>query len=427
MRVRLDYGADGLEVDLPDDRVTVIEPRFRSAVPDPHAALVAALREPIGAPPLRQVASRGGRVAISVCDITRAQPRREMLEALFAEMPSVRPGDVTILVATGTHRCNTPAEIGAMLGADIARRCRVVNHDSRDRSALVHIGETTTGVQVFLNRLWLDAELRITTGFVEPHFFAGFSGGPKMVAPGLAGLDTTLTLHDARRIAHPRATWGVTEGNPIHDDIREIARMAGVHFAVDVTLNRAQQITAVFAGELFAEHRAACAAATRDAMREVDTAFDVVLTTNAGYPLDQNLYQAVKGMSAAAKVVKRGGTIVCAAECRDGLPAHGSYGEVLASRASPQDLLAMITAPGYSKPDQWQVQIQAQLQTKARVLVKTSGLSAAEVRAAHFEPIDDVGAAVRAALAAAGPQATLCVLPQGPQTIPYLVREEAIT
>ena len=337
-------------------------------------------------------------------------------------MPDVRADAVTILIATGTHRSNTPAELEAMLGADIVRRCRVVNHDSRDTSALAHVGDTTTGVSVYLNRLWLDADLRITTGFVEPHFFAGFSGGPKMVAPGLAGLATTLTLHDARRIGDPMATWGITEGNPIHDDIREIARMTGVHFAVDVTLNRAQQITSVFAGELFAEHRAACAAATRDAMREVRMPFDVVLTTNAGYPLDQNLYQAVKGMSAAAQVVKPGGTIICAAECRDGLPAHGSYGEVLASRASPRELLAMITAPGYSRPDQWQVQIQAQVQTRARVLVKTSGLSDSEIRAAHFDPIDDVGAAVSRALAAAGPQATLCVLPQGPQTIPYLAR-----
>jgi nickel-dependent lactate racemase len=419
MRVHLDYGVHGLAVDLPDGRVTVIEPLSRSSVRDPHAALSEALRAPIDAPPLAELTRSGSRVAISVCDITRAQPRREMLQALFAEMPNVRADDITILIATGTHRRNTPAEIEAMVGSDIVRRYRVINHDSRDPSALVHVGDTTTGVPVYLNRLWLNADVRITTGFVEPHFFAGFSGGPKMAAPGLAGLQTVLQLHDARRIAHPRATWGVTEGNPIHDDIREISRMTGVQFAVDVTLNRAQQITAVFAGELFAEHRAACAAAKRDAMREVDSPFDVVLTTNAGYPLDQNLYQAVKGMSAAAKVVKPGGTIVCAAECRDGLPAHGSYGEVLASRSSPQELLAMITSPGYTMPDQWQVQIQAQVQTKARVLVK-SGLSADDIRAAHLEPIDDVRTAVNCALAAAGPQATLCVLPQGPQTIPYL-------
>ena len=264
------------------------------------------------------------------------------------------------------------------------------------------------------------ADLRITTGFVEPHFFAGFSGGPKMVAPGLAGLETVLVLHDAVRIAHPNATWGVTEGNPIHDDVREIARMIGVHFAVDVTLNRAQKITAVFAGDLFAEHRAACEAAKRDAMQPVDSPFDVVLTTNSGFPLDQNLYQAVKGMSAAAKVVKRGGTIVCAAECSDGLPSHGSYGDVLASQPSPEKLLEMICAPGYSRPDQWQVQIQAQIQTKARVLVKTSGLGPHALRRAHLAPIEDVSGSVKAALEEAGPGATLCALPQGPQTIPYI-------
>src|SRR2546430_15033462 len=175
-----------------------------------------------------------------------------------------------------------------------------------------------------------------------------------MVAPGLAGLETVLALHDARRIAHPNATWGITEGNPIHDDVREIARMTGVNFAVDVTLNRDQAITAVVAGGLFAEHRLACERARRDAMRAADAAFDVVLTTNSGYPLDQNLYQAVKGMSAAAKVVRSGGTIICAAECRDGIPNHGAYGEILASGSSPRELLAMIETPGYSRPDQWQ-------------------------------------------------------------------------
>jgi nickel-dependent lactate racemase len=420
MRLRIDYGVDGLEVELPAERVTVIEPVFRPALPDAHAALVRALQAPVGSPPLRTLVRRGQTVAISICDITRAQPRRAMLEALFDEMPDVRPEDVTILVATGTHRCNTAAELERMVGADILRRYAVVNHDSRDRSSLAFTGTTTTGAPVWLNRAWLNADVRITTGFVEPHFFAGFSGGPKMVAPGLAGISTVLVLHDARRIAHPNATWGVTDGNPIHDDVREIARSTGVHFAIDVTLNRDQQITAVFAGDLFAEHALACAAAKRDAMRAVESPFDVVLTTNSGFPLDQNLYQAVKGMSAAAKVVKPGGTIVCAAECRDGLPSHGSYGEVLASRATPAALLEMITAPGYSVPDQWQVQIQAQIQLKARVRIKTGGLTCEAVRAAHFEPVNDVAAAVADALRAAGDHSTLCVLPHGPQTIPYL-------
>ncbi len=420
MRVRLDYGSDGLEVDLPDAGTTVIEPIHRPAAPDAQATLRAAIRAPLESPSLRSVVRPGQKVAISVCDVTRAQPRRETIEALFAELPDLSPDDVTILIATGTHRANTPAEIERMLGRDLASRCRVVNHDSRDASTLEFVGTTSTGVKVLIDREWLTADVRITTGFVEPHFFAGFSGGPKMVAPGLAGLDTVMTLHDAARIGHPNATWGITEGNPIHDDVRAIAAMLPPTFSVDVALNRDQKITAAFAGNLFAEHKAACAHVKTTAMRAVPEPFDVVLTTNSGYPLDQNLYQAVKGMSAAAQIVKRGGTIICAAECRDGLPSHGSYGAVLASQPTPDALLEMIMSPGYSVPDQWQVQIQAQILLKARVEVKASGLPPDALRAAHFTPIDDVAVAVREALRRAGPGATLCVLPQGPQTIPYV-------
>jgi nickel-dependent lactate racemase len=423
VRIRLDYGSDGLEVDLPDERVTVIEPVARRAVPDPRATLLQAIRSPLERAPIRDIASAGQKVAISVCDITRAQPRIEMLQALFEEMPQVKPEDVTILIATGTHRGNSDQELERMLGRDILSRYKVINHDSRNPSTLARVGTTSTGVQVYLNRQFLEADVRITTGFVEPHFFAGFSGGPKMVAPGLAGLETVMTLHDARHIGHPNATWGITEGNPVHDDVREIARMVKVHFAIDVTLNRDQKITAAFAGDIFAEHRAACAYAKDTAMRQVPSPFDVVLTTNSGYPLDQNLYQAVKGMSAAAKIIKPGGTIVAAAECRDGLPNHGSYGAVLASASSPRALLEMICSPGYAVPDQWQVQVQAQIQTKAKVLIKTEGLGPKEIRAAHFTPIDDVSRAVEDALQQAGTRSTLCVLPQGPQTIPYLATE----
>jgi nickel-dependent lactate racemase len=423
VRIRLDYGSDGLDVDLPDERVTVIEPVARPAVPDPRATLLKAIRSPYERAPLREIVRAGQKVAISVCDITRAQPRIEQLQAIFEELPQVKPEDVTILIATGTHRGNTDQEIERMVGREILGRYRVINHDSRDVSTLERVGTTSTGVQVFLNREFFQADVRITTGFVEPHFFAGFSGGPKMVAPGLAGLETVMTLHDAKHIGHPKATWGITEGNPIHDDVREIARMVGVHFAIDVTLNRDQKITAAFAGDIFAEHRAACVHAKDTAMQKVASPFDVVVTTNSGYPLDQNLYQAVKGMSAAAKIVKRGGTIVAAAECRDGLPNHGSYGAVLASAPSPAALLEMICSPGYAEPDQWQVQIQAQIQTKATVMIKTAGLGPSEIRAAHFTPIDDVSRAVRDALGKAGTAATLCVLPQGPQTIPYLAAE----
>ena len=211
-----------------------------------------------------------------------------------------------------------------MLGRPIVERYRVVNHDARDDRSLAFAGRTACDVPVWLNRHWLDADVRITTGFVEPHFFAGFSGGPKMVAPGLAGLATTLVLHDARHIGHPNATWGITEGNPVHDDVREIARMTGVHFALDVALNRDQAITARLRRRALRRARGRVRR-TSSARRcaPVEAPFDVVVTTNSGYPLDQNLYQSVKGMSAAACIVKPGGTIICAAECRDGIPDHG--------------------------------------------------------------------------------------------------------
>jgi lactate racemase len=420
MKLLLDYGSNGLEVEFPDVRTTVIEPLYVAPAPDAAMSLRHAIQRPVGNPPLRELIRMGQKVGISVCDITRAQPRQMMVEALLAEMPGIRMRDVTIFIATGTHRRNTDAEIETMLGKEIARNCNIVCHNARDTASLVHALDTKNGVRVWMNREWMESDFKITTGFVEPHFFAGFSGGPKMVAPGLAGLDTVLELHNVARIGHPNATWGLTAGNPVHDDVREIARTIGVDFALDVTLNRDRQITSAFAGDLLLEHAAACVVAKQNAMRKVDAPFDVVVTTNSGYPLDQNLYQAVKGMSAAAKIVKTGGTIICAAECRDGIPDHGAYREILESGASPQALLDMIMTPGYSRPDQWQVQIQAIIQLKARVLVKADGLSDDQIRAAHFEPIHDVAIAVGEALRRAGPASTLCVLPQGPQTIPYL-------
>lgn len=419
MKLRLDYGIDGLDVEVPGSS-TVIEPSHRPAFPDPHAALADAIRNPLGSARLRDLVKSGQSVGISICDFTRPQPRKQMLQVIFEELREIDPSAFTIFVATGTHRANTAAELEEMVGAEILERCRVVNHVARDESTLRRVGTTSSGVEVLMNSAWLDCDIRITTGFVEPHFFAGFSGGPKMAAPGLASLETVMTLHDAAHIGHPNATWGVTNGNPVHDDVREIAKMSGVDFAIDVTLNRDKEITSVFAGDLFTEHAAACELATSTAMQPVAEPFDVVLTTNSGFPLDQNLYQAVKGISAAAKVVKPGGTIICAAECRDGIPDHGSYSEILSSADSPAALLKIINSPGYRVPDQWQVQVQAMIQSKAKVQVKAGMLDDDQVRSTHFEPVSDVSVAVQQAVAKAGSGVSLCVLPQGPQTIPYV-------
>ena len=207
LRVRLAYGEHGLDVDLPSDRTTVVEPTYAEGAEDQRGLLRKALREPVDGPPLRDIVKPGQTVAISMCDGTRPQPRHLMIPVVLDELEGIVDlDDVVVLVATGTHRGNTDAEIRAMLGDEVAGSVRVVNHDARDDSSLVYLGQHGRDVPVFLNREWVAADVRITTGFVEPHFFAGFSGGPKLVAPGLAGLETVLTLHDAKRIGDPRAT-----------------------------------------------------------------------------------------------------------------------------------------------------------------------------------------------------------------------------
>lgn len=418
----LAYGTEGLDIDVPTDRTTIVKPQHGLAAEDAAATLRTALQHPVAGPRLRDIVSPGQRVVVSICDVTRPQPRQLMIEALLEELHGiVGPGDLTLLVATGTHRVCTAEELREMLGAELLDTCEVVNHDARDDAELVDVGMHGNQIKTRLHRRWVEADVRITTGFVEPHFFAGFSGGPKMVAPGLASLDTVMALHNAARIGHPKATWGVCEGNPVHDDVRAIATATGVDLAFDVVLNRDQRIIAAFAGEVLSMHREARKMSCSFAMQGVDSPFDVVVTTNSGYPLDRNLYQSVKGMTAAMKVVKPGGLIICAAACADGLPEDGAYAELLGSASSPAQLLKEIEGRSWTAPDQWQVQMQAHVQEHARVRMRTDGLSDAQLRAAHLEPCHDVENAVLDELEPVGPNARVCVLPEGPQTIPYVL------
>ena len=421
-KIDLAYGREGLSVELgvPAD---VIEPRFVPGLADEASAMRMALREPAFGSPLGDVVPRGASVGISVCDVTRPFPGRRVLPLLIDELRNSGAGPITIFIATGTHRACTPAELTEMLGSDVQRLCQVVQHDAFDASRHRQIGTVLdTRTPVLIESAFLDQDVRLTTGFIEPHFFAGFSGGPKMVAPGLAAIETVLDLHSAARIGSEQATWGITEGNPVHDAVRAIAAQVGVTFNLDVTLNRDHEITNVFSGEILASHAAGCAFARATAMAPVKAAYDVVLTTNSGYPLDQNLYQTVKGMSAAAQIVKAGGSIVVASECSDGLPAHGGYKDLLREGVDPDAFMARLFEPNFSVHDQWQVQVQAQIQRKAQVFLKADGLSDAQIRAAWLEPIGDVADCVAARLAAAGTGARVAVLPQGPQTIPYVAR-----
>jgi len=424
MKVKLAYGREGLHVDLPDARTTVIEPLYPAGLADERAALTEAIRNPGAGAPLSSLVKQGDTVAISVCDVTRPIPTSRILPVLLKELTRLSPESITILVATGTHRPTSGKELASILGTEVLVGFRVINHECHQKGALSYLGDTASGIPIWLNREWVESDVRITVGFVEPHFFAGFSGGPKMVAPGLAGLETILELHSAALIADPSSTWGMTVGNPIHDAIREIASSVGVTFSLDVTINRERQITGVYAGDLLTAHGEACEFVAETAMREVPCAFEVVVTTNSGYPLDLNLYQAVKGMSAAARVVKSGGSIICAAECSDGIPDHGEYKKLLTSADSPQELLDKIGSPGFSCQDQWQVQVQAQIQLMADVYLKSTSLTLDQVRAAHLEPIASIEKKVEDVLEQWGPEAKVCVLPEGPQTIPYVRRKQ---
>ena len=415
--VRLAYGTAGLEIPVPNG-ATVVRPAHRRAVDDETAAVRAALERPVEGPTLRALLRKEARVAIAVCDATRPQPRRPMLAAIAQVLDGIVPKDnVVVLVATGTHGPSSQEQRREMLGDEILAKWRVVDHDARDQTSLRAVGQID-GVPVALNREWLAADVRITTGFVEPHFFAGFSGGPKMVAPGLAALETVLELHSPVRIADPRATFGVVEGNPVHDPVRAIAAATGVTFSVDVLIDSHHRITHAFGGPVLAMHAAACQVAREVAMQPVAGPFDIVVTTNSGYPLDRNLYQTVKGIAAGATVVADGGTILCAAECRDGLPDEGTYARLLRGAPSIQAAADDVLAATRTIPDGWQVQVQARVQARARVLLH-SKLAPADVRAAHLDPIDDV-ASTLASLLHEKPMARVCVLPEGPQTIPYL-------
>jgi len=420
MKVTLAYGRGGLDVELPDAATDVVEPRYAPGLVDDIAAIAAALESPLGAPPLRALAGPEDTVAIVVNDGTRPMPSARVLPPILAALDHVPRENITILVATGTHRANTPAELDDMLGPMVARGYRVVNHDARDPSTLVYLGPSALGHPIYLNRLYMESTVKILTGFVEPHFFAGYSGGPKPVMPGLAGLETVLGNHAPSMIAHPNATFGALRGNPIHEEQREIALRTNPTFSLNVTLNADHAITGVWAGALLAVHAAGVAFVRRTALREVASAYDVVLTTNSGYPLDQNLYQSVKGMAAAARAARPGGAIVLAAECSDGLPAHGVYADILRDAASPGAVLAYVEGAERTESgpiaDGWQAQIQARIQRRATVYVHSS-LPDAVVRAALLEPCHDVGACVRDALAARGSDARLLVLPQGPQTV----------
>jgi nickel-dependent lactate racemase len=395
MQVDLAYGETGLTIEVPDTAEIVL-PHDPPALPNPEAAIREAVR-----PWLRGLKPP---VVVVFPDLTRPFPHQAVLPPLLTELAraGMRKDGVQLVCATGTHRQATPAEMRALLGDEIVDRYPVHDHDAADLDAHVQVGEVD-GVPVLIDRAYAACPTRIVTGFVEPHFFAGYSGGPKAVCPGLAALPTVLEAHSPRRIADPNATWLVTRGNPVHDFIRAATALAPPSLSVDVTIDGRGALTGIWASPLPYGHRAACAFVEETAVSRLAGPADVVVTTNAGHPLDRNLYQTVKGLAAAERAVTAGGTIVAAAACADGVPHGSAFAQMLGA----PDFIGVPSAH-----DQWQVQVLGRVLRRARVLLHSDGLTDEEVRRARLEPVDDVSAAIRAL----EPE-RVYVLPRGPMTV----------
>jgi lactate racemase len=417
MEVALAYGRGRLVVTVPDDAI-VIRPDPLSGLPDERAAFQEAVRHPIAAAPLREQASVGDRVAIVIADGTRPSPSERLVPWIMEELAHVPRDNFVILNGTGSHRANTRDELVQMLGEEVVNTIRIVNHNAFDDSTLTRLGRTSYGGEIWINDEYLQADVRVVTGFIEPHFFAGFSGGPKGVIPALAGIETIMHLHNAQMIGDPRSTWARLEDNPVQGEIREAVAMAPPEFLVNVALNARREITGLWAGHYLQAHEEGCTFVARHATSAVDGLFDIVITTNSGFPLDQNLYQTVKGMSAAARIVRPGGAIIVASECSDGLPDHGNYKELLRMSPTPEALLEMIERPDFATHDQWQAQSQALVQRKAEVYLYST-LDPATVRAAMLTPIDDVEATLAELVSHSNTPPRVAVLPEGPQSVPY--------
>lgn len=423
MIVDLAYGTMGIKVDVPDSPV-VLRQKFIPGIEDIQSAIVEGLESPVNLAPLRELIFPGMKLVILHTDITRATPNRVILPVLlsYLERQGLGRDEVTLINGLGTHRAQSHEEMVQLLGSEIVERYNCLQHDGNDPDNLVVIGESSFGHQLAINRLVAEADLRILTGFIEPHFFAGFSGGPKAILPGTAGAQTIQQNHGYGMISHPAATFGETLGNPIWEEMREVVDLVGPNFLLNVTLNAENAITGIFTGDVLESHQAGCRFVKQNAMAAVEQPFDVVLTTNSGYPLDQNLYQSIKGISAASQIVRPGGAILLAARCIEGLPDHGGYASFLRDAGSVEAVLEMLSQPDFTLQDQWQVQVQAQVQQKADVYVYSEGLTDQQIREALFIPSRSLESDLTQLMQRYGER--VCVLPEGPLTIPFVAKNE---
>ena len=422
MQVTLDYGKTGLTVTLPDAALIAPPLSIKPAPPlaDPTAALERALLNPTGTPPLAELARGKKTACIVVCDITRPVPNALLLAPILRtiEGAGVPRAGITILVATGLHRPNQGAELVELVGEFVAANYRCENHhgkaDEHD-----YLGTTEMGVPIWIDHRYTRAELKITTGLIEPHLMAGYSGGRKLICPGIASLKTVKIWHGPKFLEHPNADCGILDGNPVHEENTRIAKIAGCDFIVNVCLDGARRVTWVGAGDMVEAWQVGVEFCRNVVRAGVPAAADVVVTSCAGYPLDTSFYQAVKGLIGALPVVKPGGTIVLAASLTEGVGSP-EFRAAMDDNPDLNQFIERISKTDYFVMDQWQLEELCKVVAKCKVVVYTQGLDAETLRRCHVEPAESVESAVAAALAAAGPNATLAVIPKGPYVLPFV-------
>ncbi|QEL14460.1 nickel-dependent lactate racemase [Limnoglobus roseus] len=432
MQVTLEYGKTGLAVTLPDDRLIAPPLAIADAVPlaDPAAAIADAIRNPIGTPPLSELAKGKKTACIVICDITRPVPNKLILPELTRtlEAAGVPRDGITILNATGLHRPNKGDEMVELVGEFIATTYKCVNHHGKVLHEHDYLGTTPNGVPMWIDNRYTTADLKITTGLIEPHLMAGYSGGRKLICPGIAALETVKRWHSPRFLEHPKADCGSVDGNPVHEENTYIALKAGCDFIVNVCIDGKRRVTWVGAGHMIEAWQAGVQFCRDVVKAGVPEPVDVVVTSCAGYPLDTSWYQAVKGLTGALPIVKKGGTIILAASLTEGLGSP-EFQELLDeySKKGLYKSLKVATVERETRPhdtcemDEWQLVMLQKVLAHCRVKVVTGGLSAEVLKTCSVEAAASVEEALAESLTEYGPAAKLAVIPKGPYVMPYVM------
>ena len=422
MKVELLYGRKGITVNVPDDiGATVIRKHPMTPLADPLQAVRQALEKPVASPPLSELARNKKNVCILICDITRPVPNGILLPPLIEKLiaAGISKDNILILVATGLHRPNKGDELREIIGSDeVFNSIRAENHFARDREAHVDLGKTSGNIPIMIDRRFVEADLKIVTGLVEPHFMAGYSGGRKVVAPGVAYQDTILTFHTARLLEHSKAANCIIQGNPLHEAQMEIVRSIGGILSLNVVIDEERRIGFVNFGQIEASHLEAVGFMRNYAEVSMPRRFKTVVTTSAGYPLDKTYYQTVKGMVGVIDILEPGGTIIIASECSEGM---GSPEFVAAQRLlceiGPDRFMSTLEGRDKALIDEWETEMLLKALRVGTVQLYSDGLSKADLNDLFVEPISSVEEAIVASVRAHGDH-EIAMVPEGPYIIP---------